>query len=182
MAKQLKIIKAPDNRLNKHAQNITNFKKIKKHLEEFIENLIHTMITHDGCGLASTQVEDQPQFELKEHHNYRAQPNIIICKPNDKIIVAINPQILEYSNETDCCTEGCLSIPKQTDEIPRSTSIIAQYQNIEGETVIRKFEQFEARVFQHEYDHTIGIIYPNRLTSYREKFFWLKYNNKKVKS
>jgi len=36
--------------------------------------------------------------------------------------------------------------------------------NLKGKKVKRKFEGWEARIFQHEYDHLDGTVYIDRLT------------------
>ncbi|WP_342261804.1 peptide deformylase [Alphaproteobacteria bacterium endosymbiont of Tiliacea citrago] len=171
----LKIIKAFDQRLFKKAQKVTVF---DDYLEEFSENLRYTMNALGGCGLAAIQVEDDPKFQLKEFDNYRAQPNIIIIQPSDAdFLVAINPEITHYSTETDFSQEGCLSIPgkKSVAKIERSISIKVKYQNLQGKEIENTLTNEAARIFQHEYDHNIGILFPQRLESSRENFFWIKY-------
>ncbi len=37
------------------------------------------------------------------------------------------------------------------------------YQNAKGKTVTKKFRDWEARIFQHEYDHLDGVLYMDRL-------------------
>ena len=36
--------------------------------------------------------------------------------------------------------------------------------NLKGKKMKKKFKGWEARIFQHEYDHLDGIVYPDRLS------------------
>lgn len=170
----LKIITVPNKKLEKKAQKVSVF---DQKLNIFAEKLWYTMEILDGCGLASTQVCDDPSFDLKETETHRAQPSVIAISHEENHIIAVNPEILEYSKETDIQPEACLSIPgeKNSAKIQRSKQIYVQYQTLQGTTIKKRLEDMLARIFQHEYDHTIGKIFPNRLDPAREELFWLKY-------
>lgn len=71
--------------------------------------------------------------------------------------IAINPQILSRSVDIDNQLESCLSIDKVV-AVPRNTSIKVSYHNRSGNPVERDLEGYEARVFQHEYDHLHGKL------------------------
>ena len=73
-----------------------------------------------------------------------------------KNIMAINPEILERSEETSEYTEGCLSYPKMAASIRRPVKITVRYINRKLETVTEVLEGMTARVFQHEFDHLQG--------------------------
>lgn len=38
------------------------------------------------------------------------------------------------------------------------------YQNVKGKKFSKKFKDWEARIFQHEYDHLEGVLYVDRLS------------------
>ena len=84
--------------------------------------------------------------------NYR----IILVKDNKKILFMVNPIILEQSGKKDG-PEGCLSFPDVTKIIERPTELKLQYQTVIGNTKIKKFKGFTARIICHEVDHLNGI-------------------------
>ena len=45
----------------------------------------------------------------------------------------------------------------------RALQIKVTYQNTKGKTFTKKFRDWEARIFQHEYDHLDGVLYMDRL-------------------
>merc|ERR1712228_500776 len=84
--------------------------------------------------------------------------------------VMVNPQIVEFSKGKETQAEGCLSFPDMNGEVERSKWIKVEALNLKGKKIKKKFEGFEARVFQHEYDHLDGTVYIDRLSSeVREK-------------
>lgn len=178
--KLLDIIVAPDPKLYKCAQNVTEF---DEKLETFVNNMIYTMQENEGCGLASIQVEDDPSFKMKPYENYRAQPNVILVKSDNRLMVIINAQVLEYSTKSSYEPERCLSIPgkKSFSLIKRPESLKIRYNSISGSCIEETLVKEEARIFQHEYDHNIGRLFPNLLEKSREAFFWTKYLERKKK-
>jgi peptide deformylase len=56
--------------------------------------------------------------------------------------------------------EGCLSIPGIfEDGVARARAVRVHYQNEHGEAKTLDFEDYNARVVQHEFDHLIGRLY-----------------------
>lgn len=54
--------------------------------------------------------------------------------------------------------------PKQGEmRVQRPASIRIKAQNVHGKTQRLKLEGFTARVFQHEYDHLEGTLFPDRM-------------------
>jgi peptide deformylase len=78
-----------------------------------------------------------------------------------------NPKILEVSKETELSNEGCLSYPGLFLMIKRPKSIIAEYQNSNGDTITSEMSGLIARCFQHEYDHLMGICFVDKVSSMR---------------
>jgi len=79
-------------------------------------------------------------------------------------IVMINPKIVEYSDAKDIEIEGCLSFPKLRGEVERSKWIKVEALNLKGKPIKKKFVGWDARVFQHEYDHLDGVVFTDRMT------------------
>ena len=59
----------------------------------------------------------------------------------------------------------------------RSLTIKVSFQDAKGKAKTKKFRDWEARIFQHEYDHLDGVVYIDRLSpegreKVRSLFFW----------
>lgn len=72
---------------------------------------------------------------------------------NFKTIMMINPEILEYSKETDIETEWCLSVPWVTWEVERPIIIKVTFQDERNMKKTLFLEWLHARIVQHELDH-----------------------------
>jgi peptide deformylase len=116
------------------------------------QEMILVMYQAKGVGLAAPQVGLN---EMLFVYNPSGDPN---SKSMERIVC--NPTITEYSKETEIQEEACLSL--RSDYCPGSVSraswIQVQYQNELGQLIRRRLKGFEARVFQHEYDHLQGIL------------------------
>lgn len=78
------------------------------------------------------------------------------------LVYWINPEIVQASEDTVSYWEGCLSVPGYKGFIARSAAIAVRGYNEHGERVSREFRDWEAHLFQHEYDHLDGILFPYR--------------------
>ena len=76
----------------------------------------------------------------------------------------INPKITEFSEAKDVETEGCLSFPDMSGDVERSKWVKVEAMSMKGKKIKRKFSGWEARIFQHEYDHLDGTVYVDRLS------------------
>ncbi len=82
----------------------------------------------------------------------------------ENIETIINPVFKPLSNETDLLWEACFSATQDDDNQPkiakveRYTKILASYYDLEAKKQQRLLENFSARIFQHEYDHLLGIV------------------------
>lgn len=78
--------------------------------------------------------------------------------------VLVNPQIVEYSDAQDEEIEGCLSFPDMQGQVIRSKWIKVEAMTPRGRKIKKKFKGWEARIFQHEYDHLDGTVYTDRVS------------------
>ena len=116
------------------------------------EEMITVMYEAKGVGLAA------PQIGLNENlfvYNPSGDPKY---KKMERVVC--NPTITKYSEEVDVQEEACLSLRSEAcaGQVSRSVWIETEYQNELGQKVKRRLKGFEARVFQHEYDHLKGIL------------------------
>lgn len=139
----MKIVKLSENEsiLRQKCSKITKF---DKRLNNTINNMIKTMLFNEGFGIAA------PQVGL----NIR----LFVALVDKKLKVFINPEIISMSEETNLNHEGCLSIQDTDGLVPRSNSITIRY--FDGKKFQREtYNDFDARVIQHEFDHIEGILY-----------------------
>ncbi len=94
---------------------------------------------------------------------------------NDKTFqVFINPEITKYEVKTDYDYDGCLSIKNVYGKVPRSSKVRVKALNINGKEFRVTAEGFLARIFQHEIDHTNGIVFIDHIKDDPEAFFTLE--------
>jgi peptide deformylase len=167
----MKIIYVPDKKLRKSNQSIIALDKKNKKLIGDLIKTINDPKSPEGVGLAAPQVGK----------NFK----IFVTKfPKDKIRTYINPEIVEHSSkkilmEDEFSLEGCLSIPNIYGYVFRWQKIKLKYQVIEDDKLVDKLEEFEdyrARVVQHENDHLNGILFTDHVLQERNKFFIMEKN------
>jgi len=129
---------------------------------ELKEQMIDTMLSHSGIGLAANQIGlDAKVFVFGD-----SKDNSTIC---------FNPTILQYTKDTVIDVEGCLSFPDMYVKVKRPKEILAQWydENFQEQTV--KIEGYSAKVYLHEFDHLLGITIKDRVSK-------LKWNMAKKKA
>ena len=82
---------------------------------------------------------------------------------NFKTVMMINPEILEHSNEKNCDTEWCLSIPWEKWDVERYNSIKLTYLDDKKSRKTLILEWLSARIVQHEIDHLDGKLFTDYL-------------------
>lgn len=95
-------------------------------------------------------------------------------KTNKDFTVFINPEITKYEGKIEQDFEGCLSVPDVYGKVPRHTKVRVRAQDEKGRFFRVTAEGFLARVFQHEIDHTNGIVFIDRIKDDKDAFFRLR--------
>ena len=90
----------------------------------------------------------------------------------------INPQIVKLDGEIEEDFEGCLSVADIYGKVPRYTKVRVRALDEEGRETRVKAEGFLARVFQHEIDHTNGIVFVDHITDKKDAFYKLSSDGK----
>lgn len=126
-------------------------------IPELAKQMLKIMYAAEGVGLAAPQVGINQRLMVYN-------PTGDSQKGWLQETVLINPRIVEYSEAKCVETEGCLSFPDMNGEVERSKWIKVEAMNLKGKTIKKKFTGWEARIFQHEYDHLDGTVYIDRLT------------------
>ena len=116
-----------------------------KEISSLIDDMIQTMESHRGIGLAAPQIGK----------NIR----LVIVDTENGPLPLLNPVITKRSFRKENGDEGCLSIPEIFGTVKRPVRITVKAQNIQGETVTFPADGLFARVIQHEIDHIDGILF-----------------------
>ena len=133
-------------------------------LDALIEDMKDTMIEAEGAGIAAPQIGVLWQvvmFEIDDNPRY----------PNEESIdftVLINPEIRPVSDKMSAGWEACLSVPGMRGLVPRFKSVRYCGFDQKGDKIEREVDGFHARVVQHECDHLLGILYPQRIVDMKD--------------
>ncbi len=143
-------------------------------LDVLIDNMWETLAIADGCGLAAPQINLPIRLFLVDSKIvYEVMDEATRAKyfEGDEGIheVFINAEITEESEDVWKDREGCLSIPSMTEPVERPWSITLKYYDRDFKKHTRTFSGLTARMIQHEYDHTEGVLYIDYLTAERRK-------------
>jgi len=142
-------------------------------LKQLIDNMFETMYNADGIGLAAPQIGLAIRLLVIDLAPLGEEnPELAQFKK-----VMINPIMLEVSEEELIGSEGCLSIPGISKDVPRSQWIKIQYYDENFKLHVEEFKDFKARVIQHEYDHIEGILFTDRIKPLRRQMIKSKLNN-----
>ncbi|HQX44221.1 MAG: peptide deformylase [Saprospiraceae bacterium] len=139
-------------------------------LHKLIEDMWDTMYFASGVGIAAPQiglpirlfvVDSTPYYEDKD-----------VQKGIKKVF--INAEILEEFGKEWAFEEGCLSIPKIHAEVRRTTHVRIKYLDENFIPHEEVFDEINARVIQHEYDHIDGILFVERVAPVRRQLLMRK--------
>ncbi len=148
--------------LRKKAQPVTKF---DDELKQFAEDLLEIMRESNGMGIAAPQVSRSialfwtaPPYQQEDGTWQHSEPKLYI-----------NSKVIEVSKEEWEHEEGCLSIPRVGGVVKRPVAIRVTYQDIEGNLYDEELIGWPARVFLHEYDHTNGVLFIDRMPKKERK-------------
>ena len=144
------LIKEDDPYLREIPEEYDFGKSLEYEPEELKNILIENMKHYIGYGLSANQLGI----------SYKA---FAMIKDGDPII-CFNPQIKDYSDETDFVKEGCLSFPGLWFAVERARGISVMYYDEEGEGKIGIFSELSARIFQHEMEHMDGELFTDNIS------------------
>jgi len=134
-------------------------RKIDGSIQRLIDDMIDTMRAAPGVGLAAPQVGIGLRLMI---FGFESNPRYPDEKPVPMTTI-INPWMELLTEETEDGWEGCLSVPGMRGLVPRATHIRYGGTLEDGAALEREARGFHARVFQHEFDHLNGVLYPHRI-------------------
>lgn len=149
-------------------------------LKELIADMHETMYNAYGVGLAAPQIGlpirlflvDTSPFAEDEGLSNEEQEQL-----KDFKCTFINAKIIEEDGDEWAFNEGCLSIPNIREDVFRQPKIKIQYQDEEFNEHLKEFDGLIARVIQHEYDHIEGILFTDKISSFKKRLIKGKLQN-----
>jgi len=152
----LRIVKYPHPSLRAKNEDITAEELKEGSINKLAKEMLLLMYAAEGVGLAAPQVGVNKRLMVYNESGDKK-------KWLDEVVM-VNPRIVELSEAKDIETEGCLSFPDMSGDVERAKWIKVEALNLKGKKIKKKFKGWEARIFQHEYDHLDGVVYIDRLS------------------
>jgi len=139
-------------------------------LPTLLEDMFKTLKKSEGVGLAAPQIGLPIQLFIVDLSVLADdEPSYATFKK-----VFINPEILEFSEDTETAEEGCLSIPGVSEKVKRSLSVTIHYFDENWQEHTETYTGFPARAIQHEYDHLQGKVFIDRISPIRRQLIGSK--------
>lgn len=133
-------------------------------IQQLVSDMFETMYFADGVGLAAPQIGKNIQlFVVDVGAAYKDETSGKYKK------AFINPKIIERTEETSECSEGCLSVPDIHIDVTRAEGVLVEYLDENFESRSEWFHGFFARAIQHEYDHLQGIVITDKAAPIRKQ-------------
>jgi peptide deformylase len=128
--------------------------KVDAETRQMIREMLQTMYSEDGIGLAAPQVAINKQLIVVDiEPDNAARPPLIL----------INPVIKKSGQEIEIEQEGCLSIPGVYLDVKRPGTIEVSFKDEQGRPQTLSTAGLLARAIQHEIDHLNGVLFVDRV-------------------
>jgi peptide deformylase len=153
----MELLLAPDGRLE---TKLERFDFEQMHPAPVAVDMIELMNKHSGLGLSANQVGFPMQiFVMKA----------LLNKKHGDPVVVMNPIIKGLSEEIEAGVEGCLSHPDLILKVRRPVSVMVEFDTLTSDLkdvihIEAKYDDIDARIFLHEYDHLYGIQFIDRVS------------------
>ena len=147
--------------------------KDREGIAALVQDLKDTLVVADGCGLAAPQIGVSQRVVIVDGDV--VAENYPYLKGFRRTL--INPEILEESAEKTTYSEGCLSIPGVYCDVVRPKTIKVRYYDEELKQVEEVFDNFAARMIQHELSHLDGDLFTDHAAPIRKKMLSGKLQN-----
>ena len=136
-------------------QSAKRISKIDESVRELARDMLRSMYSSSGIGLAAPQVGIHKQLLVID-----LDPENAATPP----MVLINPEIRSFGSAIDTYEEGCLSIPGVYLNVVRPSVVEVTYRDELGRPQRVKADGLLSRCIQHEMDHLNGVLFVDRVT------------------
>lgn len=142
----------------------TRIQDIDDRIRSLVQDMIETMRQAEGLGLAAQQVGMPLQLFILDVPQIKKRPSAMRVKGKTADFESLMPLALinaevEIFGKTNVESEGCLSFPDISADIPRQFSVRVKAMLIDGNPIEFEADGLLARAIQHELDHTRGILF-----------------------
>jgi peptide deformylase len=157
------ILRMGDPRLRRVAEPVQEVPSDE--LRCLLVDMRETMVAANGAGLAAPQIGVNLQVVIFGTGQVSPRyPQELPIPPT----VLINPVIEPLDAHETLGWEGCLSVPGLRGQVPRWTRVRYRGLDEQGQPIDRVVDGFHARVVQHECDHLLGLLYPQRMRDFSQ--------------
>lgn len=155
-------------------QKGARIEKITPPIKKLIADLLETMYSAAGVGLAAQQVGHALQLTVIDVRGVKDRPSTLELKGKPADVAAFMPLVLMNPEITPvgqpvAGPEGCLSFPEIFADVARPESVDVVGLNEKGERIEFRCGGLLARAVQHETDHLHGILFIDRMNAETKK-------------
>ena len=145
----------------------------KAALDTLVQDLWDTLDKSEGCGLAAPQIGVSQRVAVV---NGDIMADIYPYLKGFRRTF-INPVVTSESESMCEFNEGCLSVPGLYADVRRPESLTVEYYDENLEKKTETFDQFAARMIQHEFSHLDGVLFTDLVAPIRRKMLAKKLTN-----
>ncbi len=153
-----KLITYPEKILSQKAVPVET---IDDSIRELVRDMTEIMYENRGIGLAAPQVGESVRVIIVDLSG---------PEKREDLMVLVNPEITEKQGECDS-EEGCLSVLAYKSSVKRAEKVKVRAMDLEGSKVILDADELFATCLQHEIDHLDGILFIDRISRLKRKFY-----------
>jgi peptide deformylase len=161
----LEVLKFPDPRLRKKGVKV---KEVTPELKKLAEDMLETMYSFKGIGLAAIQVAREVRLIVldtrpREDGRYKIEDMTEMEQQIPQPMALFNPEIVSKNGKTTY-DEGCLSVPTYFETVTRYDVVEVKALDVNGREVRFTTDGLLAICIQHEIDHLDGKLFIDRLS------------------
>jgi len=149
-------------------------------LKTLIANMYDTMNYAYGVGLAAPQIGLPIRLFVVDTAPFADDDDLT---EEERTFLSnfkktfINAKITEETGDKWLFNEGCLSIPGVREDVSRQKQITIEFLDEQFTPQQLTLTGLAARVVQHEYDHIEGILFTDKLSSFKKQLIKGKLTN-----
>lgn len=145
-------------------------------IRELVENMFETMYASHGVGLAAQQIGRDLRIFVMD--TFQMEEDRDLKHPVKQAF--INVEKLDEDGDLWTFEEGCLSFPDIRGNVDRPEKITLRYRDLDFNEHVKTFDGFNARVIQHEYDHTMGELFIDKFKPLKKRMLKKRLDKIKV--
>jgi peptide deformylase len=146
----------PDPVLKQKARPVA---KVDDSIRTLVKDMFETMYAAEGVGLAAPQVGVLHRVIVLD-----TTPS----QPDSKPMAMINPELIAMEGETTY-TEGCLSIPGESEDVDRAAVVTVKFLDVDGQEQTLRCDGLLAIAVQHEADHLNGTVFVDHVSTLKRE-------------